>query len=88
MMFHNIRILISRSTIPTYSIGFFLLVIMIGLGLYLIDARYKSLEETIDNQLSVNSIMNNLTGISEQRGKIMLLLLNEDDPFNRDDLIQ
>ena len=87
-MSNNIKKISSQSIVMGYALGFVLLIIMISSGLYFIDYRYKGLQHTINNQFSVNFIMKKLTDISRYRSEIMESILDENDPFVRDDLIQ
>lgn len=87
-MFNNVTRISSRTIALSYTLSFLLLIILISVGLYYIDARNQELQQAINKQFSVNSIMKKLTDISRYRGEIMLLILDEDDPFERDDLIQ
>jgi len=87
-MIKNANKISSHTIVISYTLGFILLIIMIGSGLYFIDYRYKQLQNTIDNQFSLNFIMKKLTDISRYRAEIMVDLLDENDPFIRDDLIQ
>jgi len=87
-MGNNIKKISSQTIVKGYALGFILLIIMISSGLYFIDYRYKTLQQTINNQFSVNFIMKKLTDISRYRSEIMESILKENDPFVRDDLIQ
>ena len=86
--FNKIKNISSRTIILSYKLSFILLIILIIAGLYTIDSRNLTLQSTINKQFVVNSIMKELTDISRYRGEIMLLILDEVDPFDRDDLIQ
>lgn len=87
-MFDSIKNISSRKIVLSYTLSFLLLIVLISTGLYIIDTRNQVLQQAINKQFTVNSIMKELTDISRYRGEIMLLILDEDDPFNRDDLIQ
>ena len=87
-MLNNVKNISSRTIVLSYTLSFLLLVVLISTGLYIIDTRNQVLQQTINKQYVVNSIMKQLTDISRYRGEIMLLILDEDDPFERDDLIQ
>jgi len=87
-VFSNVRNISSRTIVISYTLSFLLLVVLISTGLYIIDNRNQALQQAINKQYSVNFLMKELTDISRYRGEIMLLLLDEDDPFERDDLIQ
>ena len=87
-MFNSIKNTSSRTIVFSYTLGFLLLIFLIGTGLYFIDTRSQILQRTINNQFSVNFTMKELTDISRYRGEVMMLIVNEDDPFNRDDLVQ
>ena len=84
----SVKNIYSRSITRNYTLGFLLLIILISSSLYSIDTHNQDLEQIINKQFIVNSIVKDLTDISRSRRKIMLLILDEDDPFNRDDLIQ
>ncbi|MFK5913812.1 MAG: ATP-binding protein [Woeseiaceae bacterium] len=71
-----------------YTLGILFLVVLIILSLYFIDKRYKALQQIISNQFSVGLIMNNLTHISNSRRNLTYSILDEKDPFERDELIQ
>lgn len=87
-IFNSVKNISSRKVLLRYTLGFLFLVFLISAGLYIIDNRNQVLQQAINNQFSVNSIMKALTDISKYRGKTMLLILDERDPFSRDDLIQ
>ena len=87
-MFDSIKNISSRKIVLSYTLSFLLLIVLISTGLYIIDTRNQVLQQAINKQFTVNSIMKEFTDISRYRGEIMLLILDEDDPFNRDDLIQ
>lgn len=87
-MFSNVKNISSRTIVISYTLSFLLLVVLISAGLYIIDNRNQALQAAINKQYSVNSLMKELTDISRYRGEIMLLILDEDDPFERDELIQ
>ena len=84
----DIKNISSRTIVLSYTLSFLLLTILIITSLYTIDSRNQVLQQSINKQFAVNAIMKDLTDISRYRGEIMLLILDEDDPFNRDDLIQ
>ncbi|MCW8900243.1 MAG: hypothetical protein OQK95_06220 [Gammaproteobacteria bacterium] len=85
---NNVRNISSRTFVISYTPSFLLLHILISIGLYVIDNRNQVLQQAINKQFSVNSIMKELSDISRYHGEIMLLLLDEEDPFHRDDLIK
>lgn len=87
-MLNGITNISSKNIVLSYMLSFLLLIVLISTGLYIIDTRNQVLQQAINKQFIVNSIMKELTDISRYRGEIMLLILDEDDPFNRDDLIQ
>lgn len=84
----NIKNISSRKIILSYKLSLLLLIALIAASLYVIDSRNHALQDTINKQFTVNAIMKELTDISRYRGEIMLLILGEADPFERDDLIQ
>lgn len=87
-MLNSIENISSRTIVLSYTLGFLLLTVLIVSGLYIIDSRNEVLHQGINKQFSVNSIMKELTDISQYRGDLMMLILDEKDIFNRDDLIQ
>lgn len=87
-MFDDIKNISPGTTVLSYSLSILLLIVLISAGLYIIDTRNQVLQQAISKQFAVNAIMKELTDISRYRGEIMLLILDEEDPFNRDDLIQ
>ena len=84
----SIKNISSREITRNYTLVFLLLTILISASLYSIDTRNQDLQQIINKQFTVNSVMKELADISRSRREIMTLILNEDDPFNRDDLIQ
>ena len=87
-MFSEVKNISSRAISVGFLFSFLLLAILISSGLYIIDNRNQSLQYVINKQYALNFLMKELTDISRYRGEIMLLILNENDPFERDDLIQ
>ena len=87
-MFNRVKNISSRTIVISYTLGFLILVFLVTTGLYFIDKRNETLQDTISTQFSVNAIMKKFTEISTTRGIVMLSILSETDPFNRDELIQ
>lgn len=85
---NTIKSISPRTIVLSYKISFLLLIVLIVASLYAVESRNLTLQQTINKQFTVNTIMKELTDISRYRGEIMLLILDETDPFNRDDLIQ
>ena len=77
-----------QSKFPAFTKIIVLLITLIGVSLYIIDARYNSLQQTVSNQFIVSEIMKNLTDISNYRRDLTYKIFDEKDLFDRDELIQ
>ena len=77
-----------QSKLPTFTKIIVLLITLISISLYVIDARYNSLQQTVSNQFIVDEIMKKLTEISSYRRDLTYKIFEEKDPFDRDELIQ